>query len=322
MLAQGADSGGADPGAPDQAKTDSLYENRPASKKIIRVITVMAYMVSVSFVAIVLSGYYVFLWQPPNPRLLHTSKLEGIPGLDYPENHPPVSPSTEPSKHIDEQQKVAQNQETNLTDRTNLNAESVSRKKETFSNDARTFSTTWNAIFQASLRTQTRSSGNETTDNSVYQTVNNASMNNGDPVTSSVLFIKNDEINEVANDSSASTISSEELNKFSEPSTTKDISNDQIDRDAKNVTENFTATRVINDGQIVIPMPIETSENYQASKYFTSGSRSFHPFREDQTTEKMENESRAQSETIQQPNELGEINFLERINAPVLNEMK
>uniref|UniRef100_A0ABD2XEX4 Uncharacterized protein n=1 Tax=Trichogramma kaykai TaxID=54128 RepID=A0ABD2XEX4_9HYME len=54
----------------DKAKQDALYEDREP-KKIIRLITVTAYMVSVSFVGIVLSIYYVFLWHPPNPRLMH-----------------------------------------------------------------------------------------------------------------------------------------------------------------------------------------------------------------------------------------------------------
>ncbi|XP_014229059.1 A-agglutinin anchorage subunit-like isoform X1 [Trichogramma pretiosum] len=54
----------------DKAKQDALYEDREP-KKIIRLITVTAYMVSVSFVGIVLSIYYVFLWHPPNTRLMH-----------------------------------------------------------------------------------------------------------------------------------------------------------------------------------------------------------------------------------------------------------
>ncbi|KYN33702.1 hypothetical protein ALC56_11960 [Trachymyrmex septentrionalis] len=46
-----------------------IYENR-GSKKIIRVLTVMAYLFSVSFVAILLSAYYIFLWEPPNTTSL------------------------------------------------------------------------------------------------------------------------------------------------------------------------------------------------------------------------------------------------------------
>ncbi|XP_015118230.1 uncharacterized protein LOC107041930 [Diachasma alloeum] len=48
-----------------QPPKDDIYENRPVAKKIIRIVTVMAYLVSVSFVAIVLSSYYIFLWHPP-----------------------------------------------------------------------------------------------------------------------------------------------------------------------------------------------------------------------------------------------------------------
>ncbi|XP_044007778.1 FNIP repeat-containing protein DDB_G0290617 isoform X1 [Aphidius gifuensis] len=54
----------------------SIYENRPGMKKIIRVLTVLAYLVSVSFVAIVLSGYYVFLWHPPNPTITMQAALK------------------------------------------------------------------------------------------------------------------------------------------------------------------------------------------------------------------------------------------------------
>lgn len=59
---QGGDPSKKDPNA-------DLYENR-GTKKIIRLVTVMAYMFSVSFVAIVLSAYYLFLWEPPNPKLI------------------------------------------------------------------------------------------------------------------------------------------------------------------------------------------------------------------------------------------------------------
>ncbi|KAJ8674513.1 hypothetical protein QAD02_005775 [Eretmocerus hayati] len=60
----------------DKAKADALYENREP-KKILRIITVTAYMISVSFVGIVLSAYYIFLWHPPNPRLMHAMAQEG-----------------------------------------------------------------------------------------------------------------------------------------------------------------------------------------------------------------------------------------------------
>lgn len=62
----------------------SIYENK-GPKKIVRIITVLAYMFSVSFVAIVLSAYYVFLWEPPNPRLMHSPaiRLQADPRLDF-----------------------------------------------------------------------------------------------------------------------------------------------------------------------------------------------------------------------------------------------
>ncbi|XP_076164419.1 uncharacterized protein LOC143145181 [Ptiloglossa arizonensis] len=65
-----------------------IYENR-GTPKIVRLITVMAYMFSVSFVAIVLSAYYLFLWEPPNPRLLRRpSHLIGGPEYQYLMNDP------------------------------------------------------------------------------------------------------------------------------------------------------------------------------------------------------------------------------------------
>lgn len=52
-----------------------IYENR-GSKKIVRVVTVMAYLFSVSFVGILLSAYYIFLWEPPNPRLIEKGQAD------------------------------------------------------------------------------------------------------------------------------------------------------------------------------------------------------------------------------------------------------
>ncbi|XP_014208309.1 uncharacterized protein LOC106639299 isoform X2 [Copidosoma floridanum] len=58
----------------EKDKQDALYEDREP-KKIIRIITVTAYMISVSFVGMTLSTYYIFLWNPPNPRLMHAHAL-------------------------------------------------------------------------------------------------------------------------------------------------------------------------------------------------------------------------------------------------------
>ncbi|XP_072755222.1 uncharacterized protein [Anoplolepis gracilipes] len=59
-----------------------IYENR-GTKKIIRVVTVMAYLFSVSFVGILLSAYYIFLWEPPNPRLIERGRLRADPQLQF-----------------------------------------------------------------------------------------------------------------------------------------------------------------------------------------------------------------------------------------------
>ncbi|KAK7076902.1 hypothetical protein SK128_019417 [Halocaridina rubra] len=47
---------------PDEAK-ESKYEPKQ-NKKIVRLLTVIAYVISVSMAAIILSLYYVFLWDP------------------------------------------------------------------------------------------------------------------------------------------------------------------------------------------------------------------------------------------------------------------
>lgn len=59
-----------------------IYENR-GTKKIIRVVTVMAYLFSVSFVGILLSAYYIFLWEPPNPRLIERGRLQADPQMQF-----------------------------------------------------------------------------------------------------------------------------------------------------------------------------------------------------------------------------------------------
>lgn len=73
MSKEGSSDGGQEVGggnkSPGKNENADIFENR-GSKKIIRLFTVMAYMFSVSFVAIALSAYYLILWKPPDPRLL------------------------------------------------------------------------------------------------------------------------------------------------------------------------------------------------------------------------------------------------------------
>jgi hypothetical protein len=56
------------------ATKDKLYEPKK-KRKVIRVLTVVAYVLSVSMAAIMLSLYYVFLWDPKIPTL----RREGAP---------------------------------------------------------------------------------------------------------------------------------------------------------------------------------------------------------------------------------------------------
>lgn len=81
-LSEATGGAGGNPNNPG-AKDQNIYENRAGTKKIIRVVTVIAYLFSVSFVAIVLSAYYVFLWQPPNPRLVHRAQKMDKLQADY-----------------------------------------------------------------------------------------------------------------------------------------------------------------------------------------------------------------------------------------------
>lgn len=52
--------------AGDESK-DKLYEPKH-KQKLIRVLTVIAYLISVSFAAIILSLYYAFIWDPKDHR--------------------------------------------------------------------------------------------------------------------------------------------------------------------------------------------------------------------------------------------------------------
>lgn len=83
---QESSSAGGSPGDAAAVKdlNASIYESKEP-KKIVRIITVLAYMFSVSFVAIVLSVYYLFLWEPPNPRLMHGTaiRLRADPQLNF-----------------------------------------------------------------------------------------------------------------------------------------------------------------------------------------------------------------------------------------------
>ncbi|XP_066596446.1 uncharacterized protein inaF-D [Prorops nasuta] len=107
------------------AKKESLFEGQK-SKKLIRIATVMAYMSSVSFVAVLLSAYYLFLWHPPNPRLLHHNYLINEPHAE----HLIASPQINYSRpHLQEilRNLLLQNFSTNHTQmRKNVDVESFS----------------------------------------------------------------------------------------------------------------------------------------------------------------------------------------------------
>ncbi len=59
---------------------EKLYETKP-NKKIVRIITVIAYVFSVSMIAILLSLYYLFLWDPYLKH--HEKNLQSGEDLQY-----------------------------------------------------------------------------------------------------------------------------------------------------------------------------------------------------------------------------------------------
>lgn len=67
---------------PDKNSNANIYENR-GPRKIIRVITVIAYLFSVSFAGILLSAYYLFLWEPHHPRLIEKERLWLDPQVQF-----------------------------------------------------------------------------------------------------------------------------------------------------------------------------------------------------------------------------------------------
>lgn len=76
------DSASEEVGAPIRDKPDT-YKQKPASK-VVRVLTVLAYLLSVSLAAILLSVYYVCVWKSPELPLSSTvepSAQRALPGL-------------------------------------------------------------------------------------------------------------------------------------------------------------------------------------------------------------------------------------------------
>ncbi|GFS68668.1 uncharacterized protein NPIL_584131 [Nephila pilipes] len=51
-----------------ETSRSKIYEEKKQNKKLVRLLTVLAYVFSVSLAAIVLSLYYVFLWNPNMQR--------------------------------------------------------------------------------------------------------------------------------------------------------------------------------------------------------------------------------------------------------------
>lgn len=88
------------PAAP--SATRDIYKQKPASK-VVRVLTVLAYLLSVSLAAILLSVYYVCVWRSPEISLEAVDAVEASARRDnrtqhqvyqrYQQPNPPSQPS-------------------------------------------------------------------------------------------------------------------------------------------------------------------------------------------------------------------------------------
>jgi hypothetical protein len=65
----------------EAAANGKLYESKKI-RKIVRVLTVLAYLLSVSLAAIILSMYYLFLW---DPKITSVGQAGGPMALPHPE---------------------------------------------------------------------------------------------------------------------------------------------------------------------------------------------------------------------------------------------
>jgi len=64
--------------AAEAAANGKLYESKKI-RKVVRVLTVLAYLFSVSLAAIILSMYYLFLWDPKIPTVGQGGRTTPLP---------------------------------------------------------------------------------------------------------------------------------------------------------------------------------------------------------------------------------------------------
>jgi hypothetical protein len=62
----------------EAAANGKLYESKKI-RKVVRVLTVLAYLLSVSLAAIILSMYYLFLWDPKIPTMGQGGRPMALP---------------------------------------------------------------------------------------------------------------------------------------------------------------------------------------------------------------------------------------------------
>lgn len=80
-----------------ETSRSKIYEEKKQNKKLVRLLTVLAYVFSVSLAAIVLSLYYVFLW---NPNMQRSNNTDAVLSATQMSTLPTVLPSVEGTNYI------------------------------------------------------------------------------------------------------------------------------------------------------------------------------------------------------------------------------
>ncbi|CAH0728474.1 unnamed protein product, partial [Brenthis ino] len=79
--------------------SQDLYREKPAST-VVRVLTVLAYLLSVSLAAILLSVYYICVWKSPDLPLNESYEMLSARRGDHHDYHPALTLDSSPYNHI------------------------------------------------------------------------------------------------------------------------------------------------------------------------------------------------------------------------------
>ena len=83
-----------------ETSRSKIYEEKKQNKKLVRLLTVLAYVFSVSLAAIVLSLYYVFLWNPNMQRSNNTDGTLPSTQMSMGSSLPTILPSAQGANMI------------------------------------------------------------------------------------------------------------------------------------------------------------------------------------------------------------------------------